>query len=72
MAKLGGEPLTQVRAKVGTHSSCIILLVSGELELGSLITFLEPDGKTDPQWLKPHRGLIDQINADGLIFVERM
>lgn len=60
------------RAKVGTHAATVIYVVEGELRLGSYIRWVD-----DPKHVKlgpqhRHGGIIDRIDEDGLIFVERM
>jgi len=58
-----------IRAKVGTLAASKILHIRGRIQLGEFIEWREI-GET--KWTKTHRGLIDKINSDGLIFVERM
>ena len=60
-----------IRAKLGTHSSQRILHLKGRVALGSIIEWVEgPDYRA--KWGRRHSGIIDRINPDGLIFVERM
>lgn len=58
-----------IRAKVGTLPSQLILHTRGKIKLGSLIEWKE---RGETKWTKPHSGIIDKINDDGLIFIERM
>jgi len=58
-----------IRAKVGTLSVRMILHLRGRCRLGEFIEWRE---RGENKWTRPHRGLIDKVNDDGLIFVERM
>lgn len=59
-----------IRAKIGTHAVQRILHLKGAIKLGSFITWVEEG--TSPKWGRKETGVIDKINTDGLIFVERM
>ena len=60
-----------VRAKIGTHAVTEILVLKGSTKLGGRIEWVEgPDFMV--KYGVRHRGIVDHVNEDGLIFVNRM
>lgn len=61
------DPRHWIRAKIGTHATQRVCLVRGRCALGEHIAWT--DGE---QHSRPETGVIDKINADGLVFICRM